>query len=224
MLPTRGDPDRRADLATDPVGAKQQLESCGRAGALRHLTVAEHSSSSPALPRRGLRAKAARILEGSRAPRSGTSSATALPRHDAEALDSLRAPPIAARDFLESRSHGPDPVGIRRMKYTIYACADQQGAAVILSSPPPRPGRVRLCQRVLIMKRGKRFHRADRPRSSPRSPTLARGGLHQADDALRLGALLWLAPALIPELGLRKGHASQEAQITSARGLPGIYL
>ncbi len=145
------------DLAVDPVGAKRLLAFVPDEPALfDHLTVSEHLQLIArlyAVP--GAEALSARILAEVELSEKTNELPQALSRGMKQKLSLacalLHSPAVI---LLDEPLTGLDPVGIRRMKDTIIACA-KAGAAVILSSH--LLGLVEeMCHRVLIMKRGKK--------------------------------------------------------------------
>ncbi len=158
LQPTRGSIRVAGfDLAREPVEAKKRLAFVPDEPALfEHLTVSEHlllmgrlygvpdaaQRSGAILDEVELLEKANELPQAlSRGMKQKLSLACAL----------LHAPAVI---FLDEPLTGLDPAGIRRMKETIMRLA-REGAAVILSSHLLQLVE-EMCQRVLIMKRGKK--------------------------------------------------------------------
>jgi ABC-2 type transport system ATP-binding protein len=158
LQPTRGSIRVAGfDLAREPVEAKKRLAFVPDEPALfEHLTVAEHLllmgrlyGVPDAAKRSGAILEEVELLEKanelpqalSRGMKQKLSLACAL----------LHTPAVV---FLDEPLTGLDPAGIRRMKDTIMRLA-REGAAVILSSHLLQLVE-EMCQRVLIMKRGKK--------------------------------------------------------------------
>ena len=146
------------NIADDPVAAKRQLAFFADEPRLfEHLTVRQHLDFSARLynvPNH--ESRAVQLLDEfelvDKADQLPTELSRGMKQKLVIACGLLHSPRVL---FFDEPLTGLDPLGIRRMKQTIKRLAQEEGAAIILSSH--LMGLLEeVCSHVLIMKQGER--------------------------------------------------------------------
>jgi ABC-2 type transport system ATP-binding protein len=147
------------DITADPVAAKRQLAFFPDEPRLfDHLTVRQHLNFSARIYQvKQYEARAEQLLAemelADKADQLPAELSRGMKQKLVIACGLLHSPQVM---FFDEPLTGLDPLGIRRMKQTIRRLAEEEGAAIILSSHLMSLLE-EVCSHVLIMQRGERI-------------------------------------------------------------------